>query len=143
MILTAKDLRALLKHFDLPEEGSQEELLKRLKYFLILTDRLSGFETVKQTPTPFPLTSEMNSLKLHLQDSLIIKDRKLTDHLRRSDEIEKQAPTSSRCVAPSRQHDETNTHQTPSPESPKTKDWRLPFTPNLQIDKTLQHKEER
>ena len=51
MILTAKDLRALLKHFDLPEEGSQEELLKRLKYFLVRTDRLSGFETVKADTT--------------------------------------------------------------------------------------------
>jgi hypothetical protein len=102
MILIAKDLRALLKHFDLPEEGSQEELLRRLKYFLVRTDRLSAFETVKQTPPPSPRTSEINSSKPHPQDRLIRRDRKWTDHLRRLDEIDKQAPMSSRCIAPSR-----------------------------------------
>jgi len=54
MILTARDLRALLRHFELSDDGSQEDLLKRLKYFLINTDHLFGFETAKQMPMSSP-----------------------------------------------------------------------------------------
>jgi len=50
MILTAKDLRALLRHFDIPDKGSQEDLLKGLKFFLIETDHLFGFGKAKLTP---------------------------------------------------------------------------------------------
>jgi hypothetical protein len=85
MILTARDLRALLKHFDLPEEGSQEELLKRLKYFLVRTDRLSGFETVKQTPPPSPRT---------------VRDKELETPPSR--QIDKNGPEVDRSLAPVR-----------------------------------------
>lgn len=85
MILTARDLRALLRHFELPDDGSQEDLLKRLKYFLIKY-HLFGIETAKQTSilAPRPKICESDSSNMIGQDE---KPLETQDGLKEREEV--------------------------------------------------------
>jgi hypothetical protein len=124
MILTTKDLRALLKHFDLPDEGSQEDLLKRLKYFLIRTDHLAEFESVKQPLTPSPRPAEIYIYQSPPRDGFIIKDWKFADHLARV-KAAKQVTSPS----PYLEYNETDTSKTLPPRIRRIMDWKLPLAP--------------
>lgn len=86
MILTARDFRALLRHFELPDDGSQEDLLKRLKYFLIKTDHLFGIETAKQTSilAPRPEVCKSDSSNMRGQDEKPLESQ---DGLKEREEV--------------------------------------------------------